>query len=390
MSYKSMRGLGLVLLFCYSAMASAASVSVAGFAFAGDFKSAAERFPYTYKIFKRQQAQGAKAGFSFLVNERMQPIKNKEFDFHPADKLVNLKNSDQALMTVLMLTGETVSTEYFGSYYKTFVNLRGDALIFDYKSQTIVRSYPVSVVLFDATPEQPSEERITGFVDDLIRREDARGLVTQFARRLEAATLPKDGTKTVQVRKSVVAPEALALMPEPLRKNPAAVEAMLSDSFASILSAKVGISMLPSAIGHAVGGVMSMRLENGDDFKLKLGEGDYLFELKLTNMVKKKFSENNIGTSYVYGAYANVHFFEPALNTDYLNSDFKNGETAVVPIDQIGTDDFSAYQDAIRGLFLKLADNLLQPSGKWLTSVASAKNIEAQVEASREILRKTK
>jgi len=390
MSYKSMRGLGLVLLFCYSAMASAASVSVAGFAFAGDFKSAAERFPYTYKIFKRQQAQGAKAGFSFLVNERMQPIKNKEFDFHPADKLVNLKNSDQALMTVLMLTGETVSTEYFGSYYKTFVNLRGDALIFDYKSQTIVRSYPVSVVLFDATPEQPSEERITGFVDDLIRREDARGLVTQFARRLEAATLPKDGTKTVQVRKSVVAPEALALMPEPLRKNPAAVEAMLSDSFASILSAKVGISMLPSAIGHAVGGVMSMRLENGDDFKLKLGEGDYLFELKLTNMVKKKFSENNIGTSYIYGAYANVHFFEPALNTDYLNSDFKNGETAVVPIDQIGTDDFSAYQDAIRGLFLKLADNLLQPSGKWLTSVASAKNIEAQVEASREILRKTK
>jgi len=135
---------------------------------------------------------------------------------------------------------------------------------------------------------------------------------------------------------------------------------------------------------------MSMRLENGDDFKLKLGEGDYLFELKLTNMVKKKFSENNIGTSYIYGAYANVHFFEPALNTDYLNSDFKNGETAVVPIDQIGTDDFSAYQDAIRGLFLKLADNLLQPSGKWLTSVASAKNIEAQVEASREILRKTK
>jgi len=385
-----MRGLGLALLFFYSAMASAASVSIAGFAFAGDFKSAAERFPYTFKIFKRQQAQGAKAGFSFLVNERMQGIKNKEFDFHPADKLVNLKNSDQALMSVLMLTGETVSTEYFGSYYKTFVNLRGDALIFDYKSQTIVRSYPVSVVLFDASPDQPSDERISGFVDDLIRRDDGRGLVTQFARRLEAATLPKDGTKTVQVRKSTVTPEALALMPEGLRKNPAAVEAMLSDSFASILSAKVGISMLPSAIGHAVGGVMSMRLENGDDFKLKLGEGDYLFELKLTNMVKKKLSENNIGTSYVYGAYANVHFFEPALNTDYLSSDFKNGETAVVPIDQIGTDDFSAYQDAIRGLFLKLADALQQPSSKWLTTAAAAKNIEAQVEASREILRKTK
>jgi hypothetical protein len=390
MHYKTMRGLGLALLFFYSAMASATGVSVAGFAFAGDFKSAAERFPYTFKLFKRQQAQGAKAGFSYLVNERTQLIKSKELEFHPADKLVNLKNSDQALMTVLVLTGETVSTEYFGSYYKTFVNLRGDALIFDYKSQTIVRSYPVSVVLFDATPSQPSEERIAGFVEDLIRREDARGLVTQFTRRLEAATLPKDGTKTIQVRKSVVAPEALALMPEALRKNPAAVEAMVSDSFASILSAKLGISMLPSAIGHAVGGVMSMRLENGDDFKLKLGEGDYLFELKLNKFAKIKTSENNIGTAYVYGAYGNVHFFEPTLNTDYLNSDFKNGETAVVPIDQVGTDDFSAYQDAIRGLFLKLADALQQPSGKWLTTAAAAKDIESQVEASREILRKTK
>lgn len=391
MRNKTMRGLGLALLFFYSAMASAASVSIAGFAFAGDFKSAAERFPYTFKIFKRQQAQGAKAGFSFLVNERSQQIKNNEFEFVPAGKLVNLKNSDQALMAVLMLTGETVSVEYFGSYYKSFVNLRGDALIFDYKNQTIVRSYPVSVVLFDATPEQPSEERISGFVEDLMRREDGRGLVTQFTRRLETATLPKDGTKTIQVRQSTVTPEALALMPEALRNDKPAVEAMLSDSFASILSAKLGVSMLPSAIGHAVGGVMSMRLENGDDYKLKLGEGDYLFDLKLNKMIKKKMSENNIGTAYVYGAYGNVHFFEPALGTDYLNSDFKNGESAVVPIDQIGTDDFSAYQDAIRGMFLKLATALKEDSsGKWLKTAAAAKDIETQVEASREILRKTK
>ena len=398
---RHLRGLGMAFLMLCSTLASAASVSIAGFAFAGDFKSAAERFPYTYKLFKRQQAQGAKAGFSFLVTQRAQAITNNEFEFLPPDKLVNLKNSDQALMAVLVLNGETVSTEYFGNYYKTFVNLRGDAMIFDYKSQTIVRSYPVSVVLFDATPTPPSEERIIGFVDDLIRREDGRGLVTQFVRRMTAATAPKDGAKTVQVRKSTIAPEALALMPEPLRKNPATVEAMLNDAFGSILAAKAGISMLPSAIGHAVGGVMTMRLENGDDYKLKLGEGDYLFEIRLNNLVKKKVSENNVGVSYVYGAYANVHFYEPALNTDYLNSDFKNGETAVVPIDQIGTDDFSAYQDAIRGLFLKLADALNQPASgswlptaggnsKWLTTAASAKNIESQAEASREILRKTK
>jgi len=293
-------------------------------------------------------------------------------------------------MTVLMLTGETVATENYGSYYKTFVNLRGDVLIFDYKSQTIVRSFPISVVLFDATAEAPTEERISGFVENLIRREDGQGLVTQFVRRLGTATLPKDGAKTIQVRKSEVSPEALALMPAALQKDPNAVKAMVSDALGSILSAKLGVSMLPSSIGHAVGGVMSMRLENGDEYKLNLGEGDYVFDVKLNKFAKIKTSETNVGTAYVYGAYANVHFFEPTLNTDYINSDFKNGETAVVPAGQVTSDDFSGYQDAIRGLFLKLSDALDKPGSKWVTTAAAAKDITKQIDSASEILRKSK
>lgn len=367
-----------------------AEVTVAGFAFAGDFASAAQRFPYTFKLFKRQERESVEKKFSYLVLQKAKAVTNAEFEFRSADALVNLKNSDQALMTVLMLTGETVATENYGSYYKTFVNLRGDVLIFDYKSQTIVRSFPISVVLFDATAEAPTEERISGFVENLIRREDGQGLVTQFVRRLGTATLPKDGAKTIQVRKSEVSPEALALMPAALQKDPNAVKAMVSDALGSILSAKLGVSMLPSSIGHAVGGVMSMRLENGDDYKLNLGEGDYVFDVKLNKFAKIKTSETNVGTAYVYGAYANVHFFEPTLNTDYINSDFKNGETAVVPAGQVTSDDFSGYQDAIRGLFLKLSDALDKPGSKWVTTAAAAKDITKQIDSASEILRKSK
>ena len=376
----------VALFLCLVSHVHAVEVTIAGFAFAGDFKSAAERFPYTYKLFRDAKGQPKKS-FSYLINDRMKLAANSLLEFRSAENTVNLKSGDQALMAVLVLTGETVATENFGTYHKTFVNLRGDALIFDYKGQTIVRSYPVSVALFDATPEKPTEVRISGFVEDLIRREDGRGLVTQFVRRMSDATLPKEGTKTVQVRKGEVLPEALALMPEALRKNKPAVDAMIADSFASVLSAKVGISMLPSSIGHAVGGVMSMRLENGDDYKLKVGEGDYLFDVTLNKFAKIKASESNVGTAYVYGAYTTIRFYEPALNTAYLESDIKNGETAVVPAGQISSDDFAAYQDAIRGLYLKLSDAFVEPGSKWIATAASAKNIESQLNSTREVLR---
>jgi hypothetical protein len=269
-----------------------------------------------------------------------------------------------------------------------FVNLRGDALIFDYKSQTIVRSCPVSVVLFDASPTRPSEDKITGFVSDLIRREDGRGLVTQATRCLERATVPRDGTLTVQVRKGEVSQEALAMMPESLRKNPGAVNAMLADSLASVLSARLRISMLPSSIGHAVGNVMTLRLESGDDYNLKLGEGDFVVDVKLNKLVKIKTAENNVGVSYVYGAYSSVRLYEPASDTTILETDLKNGESAVFPSGQVSGDDFAAYQDAIRGLYLKLADAIQNPGSKWIGNAASAKNIETQLESVRATIRK--
>ncbi len=384
------QGILASLALGFSSSAWSAPVTVAGFAFAGDFKSAAERFPYTYKLFKAQEAaKNANGTFSYLVVDKAKGVKNSELEYLPGT-LVNLKNSDQALMAVLVITGETVAIDDFGSYHKMFVNLRGDTLIFDYKNQTIVRSCPVSVVLFDASSVRPSEDRISGFVNDLIRREDGRGLVTQAARCLERATLPREGTQTVQVRKGEISQEALAVMPESLRKNPGAVNAMLADSLASILSARLGISMLPSSIGHAVGGVMTMRLENGDDYNLKLGEGDFVFDVKLNKLVKIKTAENNVGVSYVYGAYSSIRLYEPALNTTFLETDLKNGESAVVPLGQVSGDDFSAYQDAIRGLYLKLADAIQNTGSKWIGTAASAKNIESQLEAVRAVIRKCK
>lgn len=374
-----------------AAPASAVDVSIAGFAFAGDFQDAPQRFPHTYQLFAAQQATGdSSLSFSALVIAQAKTLSNPAFNFTPA-AMVNLKNS-RGLMAALVLSGETVSTENYGAYHKTFVNLRGDALIFDYRNQSIVRSCPINVVLFDASRQAPADAAITVHVDNLIRRPDSRGLVSQFQRCLQQATMPSEDRQTVQVRRAEISAEALAAFPPSLRANPAAVQAMLTDTLGSVLAARAGLSMLPSSVGHAVGGVMAMRMENGDDIKLKLGEGDFVFDVKLNKFAKLKTAETNVSTTYVYGAYMNVSLLEPMLGTVFLDTGLKNGEAAVLPAGQANTDDFAAYQDAIRGLYTKFADALAQPqqAPAWIKSAASSTTIEAQMAAARTTLGKTK
>lgn len=378
------------LLMFFSFSCYAAEATLAGFAFAGDFKTAPQRFPHSYRIFERHQAE--KNSLSAKVLQRSGGIKPAGFELTPAGTLVNLKQGDQALMVVLVLTDEIVSSENHGSYHKTFVNLRGNLLIFDYKAQTVVRTYPLSTVLFDATPNAPSPARIGQFVEDLLVGEGSQSMLSLFARRLASAELPRDGTKTLQVKHAEVAPKALEMMPEPFRQTPAMANAMVADAFASILSAKTGASLLPNGVG-AVDGVMMMRLENGDDFKLKVGEGDYLFDIRINGFVKKKLEENNVGISYVYGVYSNLRFYEPSLGTDFINSDLKNGESVVVPVSQVASDDFPGYKDAINGLYLKLSAFFAEhgaPDRKWIGTAASAKDITSQLEAAQKIIRSCK
>ena len=364
-------------------------ITFAGFAFAGDYATIGERFPNAAKIEQSLKTQPDGMSLSRLVINRAYAGPHSTLEYAPRDVLTNLKAADQALMAVLLLNGETVSTEHIGNYYKTFVSLRADVLIFDYKSKSVVRSYPISVVMFDAATQPPAPATIEGYVRELMLREDGGGLLTQFTRRLSTATLPKPGTRTIQVKRAELTAEAMQVMPSAIRDNPALAGQMISDAFGSILAAKLGVSLLPTALGHAMG-TMSFRLDNGDALDLKIGEGDYLFEVKLNKFARIKSGENNVGASYVYGVYGHIRFFEPALNTEFLNTDLKNGEVKIVPANQVDLDDFPAYEAAIRGLFLKLADALVQPESKWVVTAAGSKDITRQIDASRVILKASK
>ncbi len=379
-------------------------ITQAGFAFSGDAASAAQRFPYTWKLFEHAKTNPDIRTFSFEINQRTKELKNPELEFAPLGQLVNLKDSDRALMSVFALTGETVSTEKFGSFSRTFVNLRGNAIIFDYKNQTIVTSWPVSVIYFDASEKnKPTTEQILSIVNDVIRRKDGKGLITQYLRRLSDARLPKEGRRTVQVKHVSVSNEALSQLPEAYRiDNGAAAKAMVKEGFGAILSARLKMPMMPSTVGH-MDGVMMLRLENGDDWKLTVPEGDYLFDVSLDKLVKKEFARDNVSTTNIYGAYMNIRFYGDG---DYLNSKFRNGEIDVMPASFVSGSDFPYYENALtmlvkkfassvdRSVKLKIKDpedaskKITFDADDWLKTSAKEPDIRNQLNRTYEIIRK--
>ena len=384
---KSLRhGLAALLYILCCGVGHSAELISGGFTFAGEAKAAESRYPYTYEL-SGQKAKGI-GPLSLQIRNRLGGVQNQNLPIAPLDKTINLKSYDGGLVTVLLMTGETVLNENLGSYYKTYINLSANALIFDYKNKSIVRSYPLSVTLFDATigSQPPSKQRIQELITNMIVRQDEKGLISQYINRLSSATLPKEGVRTIQVANVEVDPAAYGMFPQSLRSNKNTVSDIIADSFSSALSAKTGVSILPSKIGMAVGS-MTFKLDNADDMiKLKIGDGDYLVNLKLNKYAKIKKEETAVEISNIYAVSVGAGIYEELSKQYFLKSDFKNGELSISPINRVAGDDFPGFSDSLNGLFKKLADAIKTDDLDWAKAAASSSDISTQIKATRSII----
>jgi hypothetical protein len=204
------------------------------------------------------------------------------------------------------------------------------------------------------------------------------------------ANIPNNVPRFVQVNQVKIGDEAREILPNELKSAAGVAETWAADLFSESLSSKTGIPLLPYAKGYAIGNVMSMRIADGDVYMLKLPEPDYTIALQIPRFKKIKSGESSSGASYIYGAYSNIKIQEPTSGRAYLDADFKNGEVKLVPASQDTIDDFPAYYDAIKGLFVKLSDNLAGNSSDWLKSATATPNMSQQITSTQELLKSCK
>ncbi|MDN8615513.1 hypothetical protein [Variovorax ginsengisoli] len=375
-------GLGLLGIFGWGSQALAVTVSLAGFAYSGDAKSIPDRFPYSQRV----EASFGKPGVNGLIRRAVAAQPPKDFELDTAE-LAELKGRDQAITVALVMSGETVSTERFGSYSKLFVQLRAQAMFFDFKTMTVLRAYPFSVAYVDLLDHAPTEDELASRVRTLyLGAGTTPGIVARFNEALGRASLPTQVPRFLQVAQVVVSDEARKALPAALGANPGVAETWVADMLGEAISSRTGVPILPYAKGYAIGQVMSMRIADGSVYELKLPEPDYAIAVDLLRFGRFEHAKVAAGTSYIYASKAQLKIQQPLSGRVYLDSEFKNGEVKTVPASQQTVDDFPAYSDSLRGLFTKLSNVLAGSAEPWLKDAAANTDIDKQITATKEVL----
>jgi hypothetical protein len=377
--------LPIALGFAHSAVSNAATVTYAGFAYAGDAENIASRFMYSKRYEARLKSQGT------AVDAKLrQSVQGGHFPFHLNMTGNTEIKGDETLVTTLTVTGETVSDEIFGPVHKLLVQIRGQAMIFDFQSKTLLRAYPLSFTYLDALDHSPSDAEIDDCVANAYEGAQGKeGLFGRYAEALSRATFPRNDGLFLQITNVTIDPEAKPAIPDALSHYRGAAETWLADQLDEALNADAGVPVVPYSAGYAVGNVMQLQLANAD-FSIKFPEPNVEISVALTGVKRVQYAQNNVGTSYIYGAYATVKITTQGNAHPYLDAQFKNGEVKKVPVTQQYVDDLPAYHDAIRGLFDKLADELDGKDTPWLKSATTTADIKNQLDASRGLLQKCK
>ena len=377
-----------VLAFALSCVAPAwaTTVSLAGLAYSGDFASVATRFPYSQRV---EAGLGA-GGMNSLIRQMVaqQPPSKIQLD---TAGLTELKGRDQAVAVALLMNGETVSTEQFGRYSKVFVQLRAQAMFFDFKSMTVLRAYPFSVAYVDLLDHAPTQAEITSRVRTLyMGTGNTGGILGRFVQALGQANLPAQVPRFLQVSQATLSDEARQMLPAELTGKPGVAETWVADMLGEAISAQTGAPILPYAKGYAIGQVMSMRIADGSVYSLKLPEPDYALSVGLTKFGRFEHGRSSAGTSFIYASKAQLKLQQPLSGRVYLDTELKNGEVKVVPSSQQNVDDFPAYSDSLRGLFTKFATAAASGGDPWLQDAASAKDIASQISATQKVIESCK
>lgn len=363
-------------------------VTLAGMAFSGDGASLEQRFPYSRAYEKQLEQSGDRAYARIQASMAAAPAQHLQV---MPGMLEELKGRDQAIVTSLVINSETVSVETFGGLHKLFVLIRAQALFFDFKSMTVIRSYPVSFAYIDVFDRKPNRADILARVQAVYEGASNKpGLFARYANVLAQATLPAQVPRLLKVSQVSIDPSVMDSLPDYLKGDSAMAQTWAADMVSEAISTRAGVPLIPFTQGYAVGNVLAMRVSDGAVFNLKLPEPDYTIAVELTGIKKVKFGAAAAGESFIYGTYAKVRIEQPLMGTVYLDTALKNGETKVVPATQTYVDDFPAYYDSWNGLFTRLATAIANKDMGWVKAAAAAPDIQAQILKTNQLISQCK
>lgn len=345
-----------------------------GFGFSGKYSDIKKLYPLAFKA----SESGA---FSKSLLSHINAVEPDNYKLKINTLSDNDKSYNKSIVLMMVLDGETESVEQYelnGSpIYKMDIALHAEAVFFDYAKKTVIYSVPVSEQYIGTLNHYPSKGDAQEATKEALYLEPHNNLVERLTNSIKSISLPKGLVKFVQVTKVKLSPLAM----QTISKHPGMgwtniqiAKSAVANQFSSALEGVANIPLEPYTIGSTIG-KMAVAFSNDSAYNFKLPKPSYHIHLTLMGFKNVPYSSGAAGYSQIYGAFVHIKMIDPLVNKNYIDATFKNGVVKIIPRSQVTIAAGPAYLSAINGLFVKFANSLNDPTGKWVHSLSQTPNV---------------
>ena len=346
------------LLFGFGSYADAPSrhfdVFYGGFSIAGNASDFKALFPHINRLSQEKNAKGRNA-FQEKFREVFKDGAGEGGNFSLRFEKVGDEAGNQKVFA-FAFTDERVSVEKVGGSYKCCINLGADLLILDFESMKVVGCEPIIWEIIDTFEEKPTEQEIDDLLIRLMNSEEyfSQPLASSFSK-LFVRDFSRSSIGLVNV---IVEEEALSLLPEMQREHLEGYKRWMANQYKSFLSSELNVAVLPyGEKGGAVSIKMAGRFKNTERLSFMIDPPSYGINLSLIRFKRVLQKESASERMLIYGAYIRLQ-----VQNSKFDEVIKKGLPKIVPqsMSNEEIDDFAAYQEVLKNLFLKSTKTMLE------------------------------
>lgn len=352
--------------FPLSASEDKATVLYAGLAYMANCAEIPKALPYLH------QAVGTGAcdlqpGVDITFGRGIETVTNKKTAFV---KQLGQSYAGDALSLVLALDRENVWTTPMRGGFAIAYDVSAQLLTFDFTEKKVVAVFPIHIRYFDFVDEPRSHQGHVAVMQDLVRNPDFPvNLLDEFLALASRIAPAVSYGGYLQVRDVDLTDKAEAYLDEKSFGHDA-YRTWIAQVMSQALSRGLEMPVLPYTTGHAIGRKVPARFADGRSFALTLPPADYVVDLRVRGMVKKKLDESRsrVAWSFVFGL--GVRALEPLSGVTYLEADFQKARVKTVSHRQGTIDDWRAYGEAAILLADDLARQVATRDASWIRAHA--------------------
>ena len=349
-----------------------------GYGYQTYFSDIGTEFPYVSSILSGEES----ARFERLLYDKL-PTQTASGTPILKQGLATL--SEAPLVFGLVFTSETVHIETISDSHKLLVILNAQLLVFDFNRSEIVASFPISARFIDVLAAPPTDRDVSALMRLALSSTSETSISTQFLKKVRTSKAPNTSTRMIRVTDVHVPEDAMNRLGK--SSNPEAFKRRLADEFSAKLSTNQGIAVLPANMSQAINNSMAATMSNGTVYNISIPDTDYSIDISLDGLKKVEYATTNVGTTYIYGAFATFKFLEPYSGNVFFDEQLKLGQPLSVPKTVIIDGDSLAYAETIDKLFDEFTREIGKQNKQWAKAhINSAKSPQDSMKKLTELI----